>query len=100
MKTTPKTLYIFALKPQGGFYRHQGRGGPGDKPWPEARLRKRGYGRIFAVIGWLRARRFEPRTVLSVPCQILLPVSGFWPLVLTNQRYYVNGYLNRPLITN
>ena len=27
METTPKTLHIFSLEPQGGIYSHQGRGG-------------------------------------------------------------------------
>ena len=29
-------LYISLKNPQGGIYRHQGKGGQGDKPWPEA----------------------------------------------------------------
>ena len=80
MKTTPKTLHISKLKNPGGFYRHQGNRGPGDKPWPKTRCAPRPYGRGNAA--WAsfsrplggRARRFEPRAVLLVPCQILFPV--------------------------
>ena len=89
MKNYPKTCIYSTLKPKGGFYRHQGRGGPGDKPWPEAARaaavwpRKRGYGRVFAAIQWPRARRFEPRAILSVSCQFLCPVLCLQPLILT-----------------
>ena len=37
-------------------------------------------GRGSAASTRRRARRFEPRAVLSVSCQVLLPVSGFGPL--------------------
>ena len=36
MKLLLKLCISPTLEPKGGFYRHQGRGGPGDKPWPEA----------------------------------------------------------------
>ena len=68
-----------SLENPKGMYRHQGNGGQGDKPWPEAARVPRPF--------WGRAWRFEPRAVPSVPCQALVSVSGFAPLVLTNQLF-------------
>ena len=74
---------------QEGIYSHQGRG-PGGQPLAQnagaaasVRPRKHCLGRVFTAIRWPLARRFEPRAVPSVPCQLLLPVSRNWPLVLT-----------------
>ena len=35
--TTPKLWISSLLNPKGGIYRHQGKGGQGDNPWPKAR---------------------------------------------------------------
>ena len=75
MKTTPKTLHIFALKPWGGIYSHQGRGGQGTGPSPK---RGRGRGRTAARAA-LRAAR-GPVCPMSGP----VPVFGLQPLVLTD----------------
>ena len=83
MKTTPNSVYLRSETPGGIFYSHQGRGGPGDKPWPETARALLLYGRVSAAIRWPRARRFEPRAVPSVPCQTLCLVSSLQPLVLT-----------------
>ena len=45
-------------EPWGGTYRHQGKGGQGDNPWPKARARLRLYG-----------RRNAARAAFSRPCQ-------------------------------
>ena len=47
MKNYPKTLHIPSLEPQGGIYSHQGRGGPGARPWPKTRPGQRPYGRCL-----------------------------------------------------
>ena len=55
------------------------------------RPQKRGLDRISEALLGSRPGRFEPRAVLSVPYQLLLPVSGFGLLVLTNWLSKVNG---------
>ena len=45
MKTTLLSVYLSHLKNQGGIYRHQGKEGQGDNPWPKAGARPRTYGR-------------------------------------------------------
>ena len=76
MKTTPKTLYIPSLEPQGGIYSHQGRGGARGQTLARSAA-------AAAALRWPRAQRFEPRAVPSVPCQALCPVSSLQPLVFT-----------------
>ena len=64
------SLDISLKNPKGGIYRHQGKGGQGDNPWPKARAQPRPYGRgNVALPGW-RASGFLLRTVPSVPCQL------------------------------
>ena len=44
MKRNYPTLWIFGYEePQGDIYRHQKKGGQGDKPWPKALARSRQY---------------------------------------------------------
>ena len=68
MKTTLLSG-ISPKEPQGDIYRHQGKGGQGDKPWPKVLTR--------------RAQRRLLRAVASVPCWLHVLLSGFGPLVLT-----------------
>ena len=84
MKTTLKHCVCSALEPQGVFIGTRGTT-PGPKPARAAaiRPRKRSLGHVSMAILGPRGRRFEPRAVPSVPFQLLLPVSGFGPLVLT-----------------
>ena len=84
MKTTPNSIYLLLKAPGEVFIGTREEGGQGTNPGPKWRARR---GRMTAFPRPLggRVRRFEPRAVLLVPCQILLPVSGFWPLVLMNQ---------------
>ena len=83
MKNYPKLCIFLLWKPQGGIYSHQGRGRPGDKPWPEAARAPRLYGRRNAAIKWPCARRFEPRAALFISCQFWCPVSGLQALGFT-----------------
>ena len=76
-KKLPYSLYIFLKKTPGGIYRHQGKGGQGDNPWPKStgaaapvRPRKRGYGCVSAAIEWSRARRRLLRGPLLSPCRL------------------------------
>ena len=89
-ETTLKLCISLALEPQGVFLGTRERGARGTTPGPKPRLSR---GRTAAAspsrpryLG-KRARRFERRAVMSVPCQLLLPVSSFGPLVLTNQLF-------------
>ena len=75
MKLLLKLCISQTLEPQGGFYSHQGRGGPGDKPWPKTQSQKRSPGHVFAAILGPRARRFELRGPV---CPLSGPVPGFW----------------------
>ena len=55
MKTTLNSAYLPIQNPKGGIYRHQGKGGPGDKPWPKVWARLRPYCRknaAMAVFSW------------------------------------------------
>jgi len=79
METTPKTLHISLFWNPGGIYRHQGRGARGLPLVQNAATAT-----AAALLGQ-RARRFEPRAIPSVPCQVLCPVSGFAFMILTNQ---------------
>ena len=45
MKLLLKLCISPTLEPRGGIYSHQGRGGPGDKPWPKPRRALRPYSR-------------------------------------------------------
>ena len=54
---------------------------------------QRGHSHVSAALLEPRARRFLSRAVASVPCRLQVPVSGFGPLVLTNQLSKVNGYI-------
>ena len=99
MKTTLNLCISPNSRTQGGFYRHQGRG-PG---WQQlarstgaaapVRPQKCGLCRVSTALLGLRTRRLLLRAVLSVPCQVEVSVSGFGPLVLTNQLSKVNGYI-------
>ena len=75
------------------MFRQQGKGGPGVKPWPKVRAQLCLYGRVSMAFLELRAWRLLPRAVTSVTCRLQVPVSGFEPLVLTNQLSKVNGYI-------
>ena len=60
MKTTLKLCISPLRNPRGVIYSHQGRGGPGDKPWPKTRPRP--YGRENAAQPyWGRARGASSR---------------------------------------
>ena len=84
----PKPCISLTLEPKGVFIATRGQtlarsGARAAAVWPWKRI----YGRVSAAIGWPGARRFEPHTVLSAPYQFLVPISGFAPLVLTNQLF-------------
>ena len=66
MKTTPNFAYIPTEEPKRAFIGTRVEGARGQTL---ARSGARG-----AAIKWSRARRFESRAVLSVPCQFLSPV--------------------------
>ena len=83
-ETTPKTLHILLFWNPGGIYTHQGRGGPGDKPWPEAARAPRPYGRgNVAWAAFSRPLGGRARGASSHVQPSLSPVSsGAWFLVL------------------
>ena len=88
MKTILKLCISPTLEPQGGIYsqlgKREARGQAlAQNAAPTVRLRKRGPGRVSAAILAPRARRFEPRAVQSVLCQVLCPVLSFPPLICT-----------------
>ena len=72
MKTTPKTMYILALKPQGAFIATREEGGQGTNPGPR---RGRDRGRMAAET-WPRPR-FRGNTV-AARCPVCL-LSGDIP---------------------
>ena len=51
------------------------------------------YCRVSAAFLEPRTRRFLPRAVPSVPYQLQVPISGFEPLILTNQLSKVTDYI-------
>ena len=81
--------YLAEGDPRGVFIGTRGTGGRGQTLAQNAgaaalvQPRKRSLGRVFAALRWPHARRFEPRAVPSVSCQILVPVSDLQPLILT-----------------
>jgi len=89
MKNYTTLLICPTEEPQGGIYRHQGKGGQGANPDPkyergcarmatEMRLWPRFHGHSMAC-----ARGRLSRVVLSPPCQLHAPVLGFRSLILT-----------------
>ena len=93
-KKTTITLWISpSEEPQGGIYRHQEKGGRGDKPWPKALARPHEHGLGIATV---RERRYAHRLLCAialVPCQLYLLDFEFKHPDLTKSPSKVNGYL-------
>ena len=77
IRTILKLCISPSLEPRGVFIATTERGAR-DKPWPKMRSWPYDHG---------NAAQLGPRAVPSVPCQVLLLVSGFGPLILTNQLF-------------
>ena len=92
MKNYPKLCISLALEPQGVFIGTRGTGARGTTPDPKPGARR---GHVVAACAVLRAAR-----CLVYP--LSAPVPGFWFAAPDFDRIglLVNGYLNRPLITN
>ena len=100
LKTTPNSVSPRLWNPRRQFIGIKGTRGQGTRCGPKRRARRGHQVLARAAIKCSRARRIEPRAVLSVPCQFLSPVLVLQPLVLTKSASLVNVYLNKPLITN
>ena len=76
-KKTTLTLCISpSEEPQWGIYRHQGKGGKGDNPWPKARRAPRLYGHGNAAkAAFSRPCGGHARDALSRALSCLSPVS-------------------------
>ena len=68
----------------GGIYRHQGKGGQGDNPWPNVQARPRPYGRENAAIATFLRPYYDHACAAAcraLSCHPLLAASpgfGFW----------------------
>ena len=88
IKTTLNSAYLSIQNP-GGIYRHQGKGGPGDKPWPRPRFR----GKAWEARAAPPAARFLDVPLSDVLTGFQIWAPGFDETTLQSQWLYYSSLI-------